>query len=180
MAERLATVSTAPVPEPVRHLAELAVEDHRLSWRLHSVVPDSAEVSVIAAAWRAGLPAPVLLPGDGRLNGSIETFVSSHRIRLWSRLASRPIPDCDSDPDMLLARQVPEKAVQRYMEAIRHDHTDSAAWAGLAMAAARTNGLDRQLWQRRPELVRAIYHELHNRGGEPLDPIVLAEWLAAG
>jgi HEXXH motif-containing protein len=176
MAESLATLAAGP--HSVRHLAELAVDDHRVSWRLRSVVPDAEAVADIAAAWRAGRPVSSL-PVTAMLAGTAETFVPNDRIRLWGRLARRPIPEGD-DADILLARQAHEPAAKRYLEALRHDPDSTQTWAGLAIAAARIDGPDRQLWRCRPELIRAVHRALRDSGGESPDPLTLAGWLAVG
>ncbi|MCW6004628.1 hypothetical protein K1W54_08530 [Micromonospora sp. CPCC 205371] len=177
MAERLAALETAPVPGSIEHLAALAVDDHRLSWRLRSVVPDFREVAAVAAAWQAGRRLSSL-PMAAELAGTAETYVPNDRIRLWSRLANKPMPNGD-DADLLLARQASEVAAQRYLDALRRDPESPAAWTGLALAAARMNGPDEQLWRDRPELVRAVYRALCDLGGEPPDPLALARWLTA-
>jgi HEXXH motif-containing protein len=180
MAEGLAKTAgapSAPVPAPVRHLAELAVDEHRLTWRLHSMVPEPKGVSDIAAAWRSGRPARSL-PMDSEPRSAVETFVPNDRIRRWNQLARQPIPESD-DADLLLARRATEAAARRYSDAVRRYPDSTAAWTGLALAAARISGPDRWLWRTRPELVRAVHRALRDDGGEPPDPLVLARWLAA-
>lgn len=178
LAEWLDRLPAKDLPDPIRHLAELAVDDHRVLWRLRTVVPDSVTISAIAAAWREGRPISSL-PVGAELERSVETFVHNDRHQLWSRLAGQPVPD-SNDPDILLARQAPGSAAKLYLDAVREEPASMAAWSGLAMAAARGNGADRLLWTYRPELIRAVYEALRNQNGEPPDPLALAEWLAKG
>ncbi|HWS36778.1 MAG TPA: HEXXH motif domain-containing protein [Actinoplanes sp.] len=163
------------------HLADLATEDHRLSWRIRIVVPDPALVGTAASAWHDGEPDPPVVGGESTLATGSDTFVPSSRIRHFGRLAG----DEDTSPDMpaddLLADQDHLAAVRAYGTAVHTGSGDPlAAWTGLALGGARLDSPASRLWRHRPELVRAVHQELLDRYDQTADPLELADWLARG
>jgi HEXXH motif-containing protein len=184
MAHHAEALGTVPLSGTIGHLASLASEDHRLSWRLRVVVPDPAAVDAAARAWRAGARVPKL-PGDSRYATTVETFVPNERVRRIGRLARQENTPAvagsttDEADDRLLARDFPA-AADAYRQAVRTEPDDIAAWTGLALAGTRSDGPGARVWRVRPELVRALYRALDSPGGQPPDPLVLAGWLAGG
>lgn len=186
LTEHAQRLGTPMLPEPVRHLAGLANEDHRVSWRLRVVVPDPGIVDAAARAWRAGHPTPPL-PSAYRLAPSTETFLPNERISQLGRLARREEraangaePGMASDADDRLARREYRAAACGYRDAVHRSADDMAAWTGLALAGARLGGPGAHVWRQRPELVRALYRALDVPASQPPDPLSLAGWLAGG
>lgn len=181
MSKYLDGVDGALPSGPSQHLAGLAAEDHRLSWRLRIVIPEADTVATAATAWREGKPAPAL-PGGSTLATGSETFVPSTRIRHFGRVAGNesttadgPVPPADAH----LAAREHLAAASGYRAAIQSGDGDQlAAWTGLALAGAQIGGPASQVWIRFPELVRAVHRELADSPGEPADPLELAGWLA--
>lgn len=176
MARHAEQLGSTP-PDPVHHLAMLASDDHRISWRLRNVIPDRGLVEVAAEAWRAGRPTPAL-PDAFRLAQTAETVVPTERAHAWAQLAHGKADA--SGADRVLADGDYPAATRRYIEALRADPDDLAAWSGLALAGARLGGPGARLWDRRPELVRAVYLALNVTADPPPDPLALAGWLAPG
>lgn len=181
MTRHLDRVETGGLPDRIAHLAGLANEDHRLSWRLRIVVPDRGLVEELARAWRGGHAATSLVDDD-RHSTSAETFVPNERIRRLSRLAQpaggEPLP-MPAEDAFLVDREY-AAARRGYAEAVRTGAGDLAAWTGLALAGSHSPGPAAELWRRRPELVRALFGELRGELRGDTGPVELAEWLAGG
>jgi HEXXH motif-containing protein len=180
MAQYAATLDSVPPVEPAEHLASLAHDDHRLSWRLRVAVPDPAVVAVAAQAWRAGRPTPPL--SESRLAGAADTFVPNERARRFALAARQEqVSGCDpADVDERLVRRDYRAAADGYRDAVRAGADNVSVWTGLALAGVRLRGPGARVWQRRPEFVRALYRELAPPVGPPPDPLSLAGWLAGG
>jgi HEXXH motif-containing protein len=171
-------MSTGSVRRPARDLAGLAVDDHYLTWRLRSVVPDPARVAALTAAWRDGRR-PDAPAGTDDLISSEDTFVPNERLRMWGRVAGGA-GDRATGADRLLVEGSAPRAAEAYAGQVAAAPEDPTVWAGLALAAARLDDPAGAIWRAGPELVRAVYTAVRRSGDEPPDPRELAGWLATG
>jgi HEXXH motif-containing protein len=180
MAKYIERFDAALPSGPGRHLAGLATEDHRLSWRIRIVIPDPAFVVAAADAWLAGGPCPPV-PDAASLATDSDTFVPSTRIRHFGRLAAKEETSADTPADDHLVERDHEVAARDFGAVVRAGDGDQlAAWTGLALAGAHLDGPAGRVWRRRPEVVRAVHRRLSADGREPADPLALADWLAGG
>ncbi|MFI5894620.1 aKG-HExxH-type peptide beta-hydroxylase [Actinoplanes sp. NPDC051513] len=177
LAERFARLESGPTPAFAARLAELAADDHRLSWRFRLLAPEQSAVEAAAKAWDSGLAAPAL-PDAAQVGSAVETFVPNGRIRRLGLIAAQGASSAgEGGPDDQLAGGRYRAAADAYTAAIRSNDDDLGAWTGLAIAGARLGGPGARVWSHRPELVRAVYQGL---AATPVDPLALADWLAGG
>jgi HEXXH motif-containing protein len=166
--------------EPQRLAADLAT-NHRAAWRLRNLIPDPAGVRAIAAAWRAGDPAPPVEPVRAELVTAADFTGTDLRLPLARWRATAGAADTwpaelrsASEADRHLARGDYPQASQAFLAEIGVPAAptvgSAAAWAGLAVAAHR---LGHRTLAERPELVRAV-HDLLRPAVTPID---LAAWL---
>jgi HEXXH motif-containing protein len=191
------------LPERECRYAELASDDHYVTWRMLNLRPDPASVQTVAELWRAGRPAPVI--PDPALVPGTEQFVQSSRARLLAavaagRSAQHLAPVATSthlaavhDGDVHLADGRYDYATAVYRTALSRDDprevfhaaasddaASMAAWSGLSLARQRAaDGAEATIWRNHPELVRALYCALAAHGGTPPSPEELARWLGA-
>ncbi|MGH3778591.1 MAG: HEXXH motif domain-containing protein [Pseudonocardiaceae bacterium] len=183
------------LPERQRRYAELASDDHHITWRISNLRPDPAAVQTVVDAWRAGRPAPVL--PDPLLAPQPQQSVQSGRARLLATVAAdrsaqdlvtdapsaQPAPEHDGDVhdgDVHLAEGRYDLAAAGYRRALSNDTASVAAWTGLSLARQRVaDTAEATIWRTQPELIRALYWTLATQSGDPPSPEELARWLAA-
>lgn len=187
---------TGQLPERQLGHAELASDDHHVTWRIRNLRPDPAAMQSVVDAWRAGRPAPVL--PDPCLEPQPERFVQSSRARLFAAFAAdQQIQHLANDaPSTTPSAQMSDSAVRDgdihltegrydqaaagYRRALAHDAASMAAWTGLSLARQRAaDAAEAMIWRAHPELVHVLYRMLVTRSGEPPSPEALARWLAA-
>jgi uncharacterized protein len=148
-------------------------------WRLHNWDPGEVEPRRLAEAWRAGRPpgqvdsvAP-LRAGEPAGPAGIPGLVGLIR----GKLVHGGTADGMTQPaDAALLDGDHERAVRGYLERLDRDAADDDTWVGLAVAldtAAPTS------LRHRPDLVRAIFRILREKG-EPPHAVALAGWLDQG
>jgi HEXXH motif-containing protein len=180
MAKYLDGFEQAPPAGSGQHLANLATQDHRLSWRIRIVIPDPDLVTAAATAWQEGEPPPSI-PGEWTLARGSDTFVPSPRVRHFGRLAGAEDTTADVPADDFLAARDHLAAVDAYSALVNAGTGDQlAAWTGLALGGAQLDSPAGRVWHQHPELVRAVHQELADRHHQPADPRELASWLAPG
>ncbi|BBH68346.1 hypothetical protein ACTI_50310 [Actinoplanes sp. OR16] len=178
--QRLEALGTQAPMRTAGHLAGLACDDHRLSWRLRVLLPHADAVGDAARAWLEG-GVPRGLGGTARTADTVDTFVPNERASRLGHLARHGrVGTPTGDADAYLADHDYQAAAEAYLVAIRSDGDDLNAWTGLAMAGSRRGGAAAHVWSHRPEFVRAVYKRLAATPAPPPDPLTLAEWLADG
>jgi HEXXH motif-containing protein len=183
--------SEALPPSAVEYGEDLSL-DHRVRWRLRHLVPDSAAIRSLAAAWRRGLPPDSSLLGLSRIrdhvptppaSGSILSYIlglryrDPARFRRWTEGAAGQSPDLRVDAaDKALLAGSYASAAHGYLRRIEAED-DIDAWAGLAVARRHTGptGSARVLAEY-PEVVAALRHRLRDDLRADADRI--AAWLS--
>jgi HEXXH motif-containing protein len=182
------------LPERQHRYAELASDDHHVTWRIRNLRPDPAAVQTVVDAWRAGRPARAL--PDPRLAPQPQQSVQGSRARLLAAVAAdrpaqhlatdtpsaQPAPEYDGDVhdgDVHLVGGRYDQAAAGYRKALADDAASMAAWTGLSLARQRAaDTAEATIWRTHPELVRALYCTLATQSGDPPSPEELARWLA--
>ncbi|MEG3626701.1 HEXXH motif domain-containing protein [Streptomyces poriticola] len=190
--------------EPVRadclEAAERAVEDHRLSWRTHHLVPDPDLVVDLAQEWRAGpaeaategawrYPEPRLLPDPAARH--LDARAVLVRLRLAPATAEQ-LRTAESLGHLVLGARPADvhlldgdlPAAERLYAAEIRAQGGSAAesgtvWAGLGRALRGRPGRQEAVraLTRHPELVRHVYASISAKGDSTPDPVAVAGWL---
>jgi hypothetical protein len=80
-----------------------------------------------------------------------------------------------SNADAAYVRGDLAEAVERYRTAILADPTDRSAWVGLALATRARDGQAAPILIDAPEVAYAVYGQIANGGGDPLDVVA---WLS--
>ncbi|MFB6642641.1 HEXXH motif domain-containing protein [Streptomyces chartreusis] len=173
------------VDDPVRSAAELAVADHRATWRAYHLRPDAQDVRAMAEAWSRGdalvLPAgaPALAPGlPGR------GFDTRAVLLRWLLADPAGFDRLRDDPGATVSGARPEDVALvtgRGAEALRTCHTrivrgdgDPETWVGLGLGARAAGDPAGAGVLAHPELVMA----LHARLGGRADPLELGRAVA--
>jgi HEXXH motif-containing protein len=188
-------VSKSAPPEAVEVAREIAL-DHRLTWQLRHVKPDTALVVQLTAAYRRGeplagqLPAGDTLENHSRLDEDVRKVDSVTRSRLLSQLMFDPSPGQQlsaadaglAAADVLLLAGDAEAAVTAYREQLSAE-SDASAWLGLALAVHRRTASAKPSQAAWPALAGQLplLYDLHERlaaDGCAVDPLELAAWLS--
>ncbi|OLZ67510.1 hypothetical protein AV521_24435 [Streptomyces sp. IMTB 2501] len=188
------------LPEPLAW-AELAVDDHALSWRSHHLAPDPDLVADLVREWgdgRAGTaapeqawhcPPPRLVPDPAARH--LDARAVLMRMRLMRVTAVR-VRATDALGDLVLGARPADvhlldgrlpAAERLYADEIRA-HSDAGpapgtVWSGLAWTLRgrrEREGAARALTAC-PELVRHVYAAVKLKSASAPDPLAVAEWL---
>ncbi|MPY32583.1 hypothetical protein FNH09_15265 [Streptomyces adustus] len=181
--------------------AELAVDDHSLSWRAHHMVPDPDLVGDLVQEWGDGTaltaapeqawryPTPRLVADP--MARHLDARAVLMRMRLVSATAAQvQATDALGDlvagarpADLHLLDGRPQRAGALYTAEIRA-HGDAGpapgtVWAGLACTL---RGQQEHAWAVRaleacPELVRHVYASIKLKSASTPDPVTVADWL---
>jgi HEXXH motif-containing protein len=179
LADRVAGWAADSPGETAVRAAELVAAAHRAGWRLRHLTPAQETVDRLVLAWRHGERAPVVDPGYRVVAG--ERSWSQGRLALARRWVARgdatltdglrALGADDADADLLSGGRA--AAAAAFGCRIRADPDDLDAWSGLGVAV---HGPAAFILREHPALVRAIHRGV---GGAGLDPVALADWLAA-
>ncbi|MGV9450075.1 HEXXH motif domain-containing protein [Streptomyces sp. NPDC003635] len=172
---RLTPWLTEEVDEPARSAAELAVADHRATWRAYHLRPDPRVVRALARGLPGGSGEAELVPGTP------ERGFDTRAVLLRWLLADPAGFDalCD-DPgatvegarpeDVALVRGDTAQASRAFRERILRGAGDPETWVGLGLAARAAGDPAGEALLARPELVMAVHGEL----GPDADPLATA------
>lgn len=163
LAAHALTEVSAEVDSTVRDLTA----DHYAAWRLRHVRVAPRSVDALAEAWTAGRPAVIESMVDdvvpsGQVQPSPRADLLKHRLlkpHLFDQLA-------DDGPDSAFVKGDHESAATGYLDRIRTDPDDTAAWIGYGLA---TNSPS---LRHRPEMVHATQARLSTAA----DPSALVAW----
>ncbi|MEU9477494.1 HEXXH motif domain-containing protein [Streptomyces sp. NPDC048191] len=188
------------LPKPLAW-AELAVDDHALSWRAHHLVPDPDLVADLVQEWgdgRAGAaaperawhcPDPRLVPDPAARHLDARAVLmrmrlipaTADRVRVTDALGDVVLGARPADVHLLDGRLT--AAEQLYAAEIR-SHSDAGpapgtAWAGLAwtLRGRRESTRAAHALTVCPELVRHVYASVKLKSASAPDPVAVAEWL---
>ena len=199
LTSRLSSWLAEPVAPEIARLAELTSASHRLGWLLRHTRPDPAEVLELTERR--------LAPGAASDRRFASASLMPHRELFWPHripaLARRQviarvqggvprslIPDEEprsplTRADEALVRGDAPYALDCYREWIldnpsaAYSHDAVRAWAGLALASARSGQCKAAaILNSRPDLVKGVHALLAAERGAG-DPLELAEWLTA-
>lgn len=195
MGEKSATWQDLPVPAEPQRLADQAVTEHEIRWRLQNLHPDPAAVLTLSQAWHRGEPCPmepsrvdttvVAQPRKLRLSDRLALI----RMRLAqpatfaavcrnpARLAATGIRVTQAD--LAYVRDDFAAAYEGYLTLIAENPAPMEQWAGLVLAGRvaapdATSGLAKA-----PELARAVYELVRGTYPGDRDLIALAGWLGS-
>ncbi|MFB6956721.1 HEXXH motif domain-containing protein [Streptomyces sp. NPDC056309] len=205
LVERLLETVQEWQDEPVRAdslgWAELAVDDHSLSWRAHHMVPDPDLVADLVQEWGDGTahaatpeqawryPAPRLVPDPAARH--LDARAVLMRMRLVPATAAQ-VMATDTLGDLVVGARPADvhlldgrlQAAEALYTAEIRAHSDAgpapgAVWSGLARAL---HGQQEHAWAVRalgacPELVRHVYASIKLKSASAPDPVTMADWL---
>lgn len=178
------------VPDAVKQTVAMHAHDRRISWRLHTVLPDRGAIARLRASWLSGAGCPGdIVPGS--LSQSIEAYthigqrnryvLSEVRIKepdvfdtvaagsYDTELFAVPTPG-----DIAFASGHIRKARAYFDAAIRHNPADIEAWAGFALTFTGETSAAARVLAGRPELAAAAYAAI---GDTTAAPDTIAAWL---
>ncbi|GHE01177.1 HEXXH motif domain-containing protein [Streptomyces alanosinicus] len=188
------------LPEPLAW-AELAVDDHGLSWRSHHLVPDPDLVADLVQEWGDGradaatpegawrYPRPRLVPDLAVRH--LDARAVLMRMRLAPATAAL-VRDADDLGDLVLGARPADvelldgrpAAAQRLYAAEIRAHSDAGpapgtVWAGLAwtLRGCRDHEAAARALAVCPELVRHVYASVNLKSANAPDPVAVAGWL---
>ncbi|GAB7109275.1 HEXXH motif domain-containing protein [Streptomyces phaeofaciens JCM 4814] len=175
-----------PVDARCRAAADLAVSDHRATWRAYHLRPDPRTVRAHAEALGRGAPPPASDPAStpaptlapGRPARGLDT-----RAVLLRRILAEPAglagPDVRDDPGAVVEGARPEdvalvtgrvsEALDAFRARIARGDGDPESWVGLGLAARATGNPAGAALLAAPELAMALYAEAGGRGRDPLE-----------
>lgn len=174
------------------NLVRLMAIDHRLSFRVRNVVPDSDSIEGLASAWIAGMPVPTSVTINETLSVTNREIVRRKVRRLLSELhlvhperyeeilanehfLSLIVPEAKM-ADAHLAAGHYDTAIEMFESAIMDDPDDVESWTGLATAIAQSSRHGCATIGRFPEVVAALHTALLRRSFHE-SPLALANWL---
>lgn len=170
-----------------RRLADLAVADHRIRWRLRNRSPESETVRRLADGWRSGTACPQDPAGvPAKVLPSSSKQPMSDRVRLIQRWLRQPAALDEvsaggrvGPADAALLRGDRDRAYEGYLSLVADGPDDIEAWAGLALSRHATDfrGVDAPVWAT-PEVLFALHRELRTATDGGPDVAELAAWLA--
>ncbi|MFJ3248794.1 HEXXH motif domain-containing protein [Streptomyces sp. NPDC086782] len=176
-----------PVDTRTRAAADLAIADHRATWRAYHLRPDPGAVRAHAAAWPhqarsvARRHEPTLLAGR-----PVRGFDTRAVLLRWLLADPAGFERLRDDPGATVSGARPEDidlVTGRTAEALCACHArivrgegDPETWVGLGLAARAEGDPAGEGLLARPELAAALYAELDGR----VDPLELGRVLASG
>jgi HEXXH motif-containing protein len=181
MRTQLEQWNAVPVADMPRAAAEIAMTDHRVSWRLRNLRPDPADTDRLAAVWLASAAAghirsrATVRPSDRALSYSHRTELIGLMLRDPARFRRESGYAESSAADIALVRGDLATAARRYGDLLADDPDRTDAWAGLAL----TEGSTQSILSRLPELACAVYRRIREISATAPDPVGFAAWLAA-
>jgi HEXXH motif-containing protein len=198
MYAQVARWQSEPVPALARRLADDAIADHLLMWRLRHLEPSTTLLDGLFANWRSGSPPgpvpagpePIRVPDarfrispSGRELMHTLRHTEPHRFRHWldhGVLPGRPADPDLSAGDVALLREDPAGAAAAYLAEIAAGPDRPEPWAGLVLALHRLAADPvAALLARRLPLVYALHRRIRAESGATPDPLELAGWLTA-
>ncbi len=188
LSRRLEPWLDEPVDARARSAAELAVADHRATWRAHHLRPDPREVRAVAAAFADGRPLPsptregMLTPGTP--GTPVRGFDTRAVLLRWSLADPAGFDALRGDPGRTVSGARPEdvalvtghtaEALSTCRARIAHGDGDPETWVGLGLAARAAGDPAGEGLLSHPQWAMAVYAELAGRA----DPLHLGRALA--
>ncbi|MFH0519230.1 HEXXH motif domain-containing protein [Streptomyces sp. M41] len=185
LSRRLEPWLDEPVDARARSAAELAVADHRATWRAHHLRPDPREVGALAAAWADGDPLPSPTTEGTLTPGSPARGFDTRAVLLrWSLADPAGFEALRDDPggtvsgarpeDIALVTGDPAGALSACLARIGRGDGDPETWVGLGLAARAAGDPAGDALLARPQWAMALHTELGGRA----DPLRLGRALA--
>lgn len=167
------------VPEESVRTAALLADSHRAGWRIRHTRAASADIRLMTDAWISGRKRALSARPAHVEPDAVGKQWSSRMAVLARRVVANPeapslkgiATEPPADADIALVRGNGVLARGRYMARLAANHDDFDAWVGLGLADDSCRAL-----VERPELVRAVFSQLVERGLDP-DPAALASWI---
>ncbi|MGW1953779.1 HEXXH motif domain-containing protein [Streptomyces sp. NPDC001920] len=185
LSRRLEPWLDEPVDARARSAAELAVADHRATWRAHHLRPDPREARALATAFADGAPLPspthegTLTPGT-----PVRGFDTRAALLRWSLAHPEGFDALRGDPGGTVSGARPEdialvtgrtaEALSTCHARIVHGDGEPETWVGLGLAARAAGDPAGEVLLSRPQWAMALYAELAERA----DPLHVARALA--
>jgi hypothetical protein len=183
MARKAAEFRALPVPSEPLVAAVDADLDHWLSWRLRNLRPGEDSIAVLAAAWRSGAPFPGARPPDAKVVPGRRAFDRNARLPLirrylaspatFAEVTSGPAEDLDvRAADLAYVVGDHPRAHRLYLDVLRANPAQNAAWAGLALTGRRVYPASEADWTATPEVAKFLQAEL------AVDPDDIVAWIS--
>ncbi|MBZ9641943.1 HEXXH motif domain-containing protein [Streptomyces sp. PSKA30] len=185
LAGRLEPWLAEPVDGRARAAADLAIADHRATWRAYHLRPDRGTVRSLAGAWPH--VAPPVAPGHGPAvvpGRPVRGFDTRAVLARWLLADPAGFERLRDDPGATVSGARPEDidlVTGRTAEALRACHArivrgegDPETWVGLGLAARAEGDPAGEGLLAQPELAAALHTELDGRA----DPLELGRMLA--
>jgi HEXXH motif-containing protein len=167
-AVRLARCPADDVPPEVAERSVTVMVEHRATWRLRHLRPDTDHVEALMTAWSAGAPPPA--PVDG------PTLVVPFRRSVpASKRTTGPEPR--PAEDHAFATGAYKAAVTGYARRLRAAPADGDAWVGLGLTLRATGHPAAAAFLTAPETAATAWQRL---AGDFVSPVDFGTWLAAG
>lgn len=170
-AARLARCPADDVPPEVVERSATIMAEHRATWRLRHVRPDTDHVDALVLAWRAGArpPAPVIGPN------LVVPFRRS--VPTSGRTQPPSGPEARSAEDHALATGAHETAATGYERRLRADPDDVDAWMGLGLTLRAMGHPAATAFLTEPETTATAWQCLAEEATSPVD---FCAWLVGG
>jgi HEXXH motif-containing protein len=179
------------IPEHIQEAAACHALDGRLSWRLHSVLPDQHAIKTIKEAWQNDETCPKIII-NSTIDSRTDAFIHlGARMRYVLREVSLKEPDvfqqlCQGQPQTeLLGQPTPgdisytrgelREARNYFRSAIHAEPDNPEPWAGFALTFKDQASPTARALTDQPEIIAAVYAALDNTR---LEPEGIAAWLA--
>ncbi|MBY8849736.1 hypothetical protein K7G98_15165 [Saccharothrix sp. MB29] len=169
---RLGACAPDPAASPFTDLVDRITADHRASWRVRHVRPRPEDVAVLADDWLAGRGPSAPVRGDVTAGTARAGAGRAALLRLRALDPAGFAATRRTGADAAYAHDDFEDAARGYLDRLREEPDNGAAWVGLGLATSAPALLDR------PEVVRAVHAEVRARGARTPDPLRLAHWVA--
>ena len=196
LGRRVDAQQTVRVSTAAARAAWAMATEHRATWQMRHLEPDSDAVMRLAQAYLSGDPVRAsgvtrFAPGSAEDEHWHHGRLALHRMRLRSPARfdaiardGAPLPVhlrgvVRADVAFMAGNSLAAEAGYRAM--ITNDPDDIAAWSGLAVAVAANRSTP--AWHTltaRPELVRAVYRTARASHPGPISPTSVVEWLSRG
>jgi HEXXH motif-containing protein len=175
-----------PIDDRARAAADLAVLDHRATWRAYHLRPDPLVVRAHATAWTHGSRLPALQHEPALTPGSPARGFDTRAVLLrWLLADPAGFGTLRDDPGAVVGGALPEdvslvaghtaEARRAFHARIVRSDGDPEAWVGLGLAARAEGDRAGEGLLACPELAMALHTELNGQA----DPLELGRALAA-
>lgn len=176
--QRLRRCALDDVPAQFIDLIDTIMVEHRATWRLRHLRPDTDHVTNVLSAWSAKEPAPTARSQQPAVIPFRRTVLPSNRARLLTARKVDLLEPSGAGADVAFAVGAYDDAADGYVQRLRSAPDDGDAWVGLGLTLrAAGNIAAARAFLDLPETASTAWQRLVKESPVPPSPVEFGHWL---